>query len=175
MHYWQITKLTKLAVDRAEYLLPSAELGLFTLAEPGLFADKFSDEPELSDPRSNFLFLADIFFSSFAYSTSETILYTKDFNKYLLLRTALLLWSTNALEELRATHWVTQQFSCCCLTTKFGALRRHYGLVSIAWLPSILLLAWPHGIIRPVRMTSMKGQETNKDALYNISRVDLFF
>lgn len=45
------TRLTKLAVDRAEYLLPSAELGLLALAEPGLFADKFSEEPEANEPR----------------------------------------------------------------------------------------------------------------------------
>ena len=54
-------KLTKLAVDRAEYLLTSAELGRLAFAELGLFDDeRFSAEPELRAPRSNFLFFADI-------------------------------------------------------------------------------------------------------------------
>lgn len=53
-------KLTKLAIDRAEFLLTSAVLGLLAFAETGLFLERFSAEPELRDPRSNFLVLEDI-------------------------------------------------------------------------------------------------------------------
>ncbi|RMX43561.1 hypothetical protein pdam_00010832 [Pocillopora damicornis] len=57
------TTLTKLAFDLAEYLLASAELGLLLLAELGLFADKFSADPEAITPLSNFLLFKDIAFS----------------------------------------------------------------------------------------------------------------
>lgn len=59
-------KLTKLAFDRAEYLVKSAELGRLAFEEFSFFDVRFSVELELSAPRSrsNFLFLADITCSS---------------------------------------------------------------------------------------------------------------
>lgn len=151
------TRLTKLAVDRAEYLLPSAELGLLALAEPGLFADKFSEEPEASDPRWSLLFFAAIFSSftrrikySYTAKASEDIFFFKQhYHRY----------STNELGDFKTTHRVTQRFSCCW-QQNWRSPATPLRFENVAWLLSRtycslgLMGAWNR------RMTSMKGQIT---------------